>query len=280
MSAAVPAARAQENCSLQTMVGTYAFQERGSSAIVDLTSAPHLGYWNAAISPFATVGEITFTPDGTGKGYYWIRHGPINGGLDPIPVTITITEMNEDCTGKFTYQVNLPGITPPPVIEERIILFDNGRQFRTIPTSISSSGDPNSAWIGFGRRIGKAGRPVHSCGPETAKGKYLLNGENLVMPPQQSIVAVSDTVLLSINVSMSGDYTGMLYEKLGNRSITMPIFGAFTVNSDCSFSGTVRFERLAGTAYVRGVFFDEGKGFYALTLPKPGEATRTMYSVT
>ncbi len=49
-----------------------------------------------ATAPFITVGEITFTPDGEGDGFYWIRIGSLNGWLDPIPVHVTITEMNED----------------------------------------------------------------------------------------------------------------------------------------------------------------------------------------
>ena len=118
---AVPAAYAQEECTLQTMAGTYAFFDKGSSLIVDPSQQPFPLHWAAAMAPFVTVGEVTFTPEGVGDGFYWISIGALSGGLNPIPVHVTITEMNHNCSGKFQYAVNLPGISA--TIEERFVLF-------------------------------------------------------------------------------------------------------------------------------------------------------------
>jgi hypothetical protein len=178
LCAAAPAAYAQEKCTLRTLAGTYAIYEKGASSILDPSPSPLLlPFFAGATAPFVNVTELTFSPDGVGEGFFWIRIGALNGGLDPIPVHVTITEMNENCTGKLQYSVNLPGLSA--AIEERIIVFDQGREFRSVPTSIQNGID-SLAWTGTGRRIGKPGEVVHSCGPHTASGTYLLTAENLV----------------------------------------------------------------------------------------------------
>jgi len=105
---AVSAAYAQVNCNLKTMVGTYAIHETGASHFLDTTPQANL-HFVGATAPFANVGLVTFKPNGIGNGYYWITIGALNGGFDPIPVQVTINEINADCTGKFTYIANLPG---------------------------------------------------------------------------------------------------------------------------------------------------------------------------
>jgi hypothetical protein len=100
---AVPSAYAQQQCSLQTMAGTYAMYERGSSFLLDPSQQPIPLHWAGAMATFINVGEATFSSKGVGNGFYWILIGTLNGGLDPIPVQVTITEMNPECTGKVTY---------------------------------------------------------------------------------------------------------------------------------------------------------------------------------
>jgi len=85
-----PAAEAPQNCTLQTMTGTYAFYERGSSTYADVTGtvmsppAPP-PFWNALDAPFATVGEVTFAPNGVDTGFYWIWAGLSLQPLTPFP---------------------------------------------------------------------------------------------------------------------------------------------------------------------------------------------------
>ena len=97
---AVPSAQASEKCSLETMAGTYAFYEKGSSLFVNLSGKPPPPpFWAAGIVPFLTVGEVTFNPQGVGEGFYWIIAGSLSGGSEPTYVPVTIFEMNPDCTG-------------------------------------------------------------------------------------------------------------------------------------------------------------------------------------
>ena len=266
---AVSSTQAHEKCSLQTMTGTYAFYEKGSSLLnFDPNNPAYLPYFVGGIAPFVTVGEVTFTSEGVGDGFYWISIGAINGGEKPIPVHVTITEMNRDCTGKFQYNVTLPPFIPSATIEERFILFDDGREYRSVPISISG-GIETLAWFGVGQRIRKSGEPAHSCGPHTANGTYLLTAENIVLRDIHE--GVADTLFIREDVSHSGRYTGTLYEKNGALSIdVLPVFGTYTVNADCSFSSTLKFYLLGTnelvTIVINGVFFDEGKQYYALAI--------------
>jgi hypothetical protein len=287
---AVPAARAQGSqqdhqgrpCTMNTFTGTYVFYERGSSTILDPNQVAPLPYhWVGQVAPFVTVGQVTMWRGGVGDGFFWIRTGSFSGGPDPQPIQVTVTEMNPDCTGKFTY--TLPGNPVPTTIVERFILFDNGQEFRTIPTEILNGLTP-LAWIGEGHRLAESQphRPsalfsfdergrndwhpsIRPCGPQTAKGSYVFSAENLVRSGQNPIFA--DTVLLRFDVSTANEIAGTLYEKLGpTGDIQLPTTGTIDIASDCSFAADliVVIKGVPKTVPLRGVFFDQGKRFFAL----------------
>ena len=285
---AMPALQAQEKCSLKTFAGTYVSFEKGSSVTIDLLSTgvvspapgaqPRPPAWLApGIVPFADIAMVTYTPEGIGDGYFWMFEGSTRATLEPIPIHVVVTEINGDCTGKFQYSRN-----DGTVIEERFILFDNGRQYRSIPTLISSPGIPTLSWIGNGKRISQGSAPVRFCGPQTAHGRYLLACENIQKTVPYPTKAVADSFLLNMDVSMSGDYTGMLYEKFGMTSIDgRATVGMVDVNPDCSFGSTINMAGIAGTYEVRGAFFDEGKGLYAMGIlnsSQPSDKQGIQYS--
>jgi len=285
---AAGAAHAQERCSLQTFSGTYVSVDRGSSTTIDLSSTGVLGpapglppsppAWVApGIVPFINIALVTYTPDGIGDGYFWMSAGSLRATLEPIPLHITVTELNEDCTGKFRYTL-ANGVT----IEERIIVFDNGRQYRSVPTTIASPGIPTLAWIGTGHRISQGSAPVNSCGPQTARGSYLMSFDAIAKSGLYPTMAVAEMGLLRTDVSMAGDYTGVLYEKYGAASIDgRPVWGTVTVNPDCSFASTLNVEGLAGSTELRGFFFNEGKEYYGMGIlnpTKPPEPSSIKYS--
>ena len=272
---AAPAAQAQAPCTPETFTGTYVFQERGSSAVFDPASEPYPFHWAGSYAPFVTLGEISMGSDGVGQGYYWVRIGSLSGGPDPIPVEVTVTELNEDCSGRFSYEFYLPGAPGPTTIEERFVLVDNGREFRSIPTV---TGIPALAWIGEGHRIAKLGEPPHTCGPQTASGSYLMTVENLVRLGATPIL--SDSVLLRFHTAMTGEVTGTLWEKFGpTGDIELPVWGTLTVDPDCSFDATLQAFILGklATIPIRGVFFDQGKRLFGLNVHVG--PTGTQYSV-
>jgi hypothetical protein len=267
------AAQAQSACTMDSFTGTYVFYEKGSSAMFppEAQNASMAPFWAGAFAPFVTIGKVTMKPDGVGTGYFWIRVGSINGGADPIPVEITVTEVNADCTGKFSYSLQLPGNPDPTTVTERFLLFDNGREFRTIPADIVN-GVPALTWIGEGHRLSNPDEPLYTCGQQTARGKYVIAVENMVQfTPVMPIF--SDVLLLRTNVSRSGDYTGVLYEKLGpNGNIMLPVSGNITVNPDCSYASTLKLT-IQGTPVTigtRGIYFEQGKKFYGLQVSTGG----------
>lgn len=252
---------AQGTCNLQTLAGTYVMVEKGSSLILNPSAQPVPAHFAGPMAQFVNITEITFNADGVGDGFFWIWDGAIRATLDPIPVRVFVTEINPDCTGKFSYSVNVLGAPTATLIEERFVAFDNGREIRTVPTSIQN-GIPSLAWIGSAHRMSKGTAGINSCGPQTRHGKYLMECENIVRP--NPTTAVADTFLLLSDVSLLGDFTGMLYEKYGQKTVELPVTGTMSVNPDCSFAGTLVVPTKPGTIHTRGVFFDEGKQYYAM----------------
>jgi hypothetical protein len=161
-------------------------------------------------------------------------------------------------------------------VEERFVLFDNGREFRSIPTTITN-GVPTLAWIGTGQRISKPGKMRPICGPQSAHGKYLVTVENIIDVDPKT--AFSDTVLLTEDVAMTGDYTGTLYEKLGPIGpIQLPINGNITVNPDCSMTSSLNVEGIPGPIMIKGVFYNEGKDYFGMAIIDLGNNSPFMYS--
>jgi hypothetical protein len=265
---------AEGRCTLQTISGTYAGYERGSSLLLSLSPQPNPPAWAApAIAPFANVFEFTIRPDGTGDGFYWIWAGSIAATVDSIPVHVTITEMNDDCTGKIAYTANLPGGFSSDIVE-RFIAFDNGREFQSVPIS---TGMPGVTWIGTAHRISKGVAPVTSGGPHAAKGTYLLSCENYVAV--NATTAVSAAFLMRIDVSKTAEYTGALYEKLGQLSVDgHPVSGTWAVNPDFSLTGTLYLPDLNSTINVRGVFYNEGHDVYVMAAGNQDTPTSIKFS--
>jgi len=264
---AVPAAYAQGTCNLQTLTGTWVGYEKGSSLNVVVNPPPQdFPFFTGAMAPFVNVVHVTFNADGIGKGYYWIYTGAVGATEKSVPVKITITEMNKDCTGKLTYLV--PG-TPPATVVERFIIFANGREIRSLPTSITN-GLPGVTWTGTLHRISASSEPVTSCGQQTAQGKWLTTSENIVWWTGDT--AWADTIFLRQNVSETGHFTGTLYEKLGDfGDIQHPIWGTIKVRPDCSFTQWLNIQSITGGVplVVKGVYFNEGKEAYGMAIGIP-----------
>lgn len=270
---AATAACAQGPCTLQSLTGTYAFYEKGSSSILAGSSATYPYHWGGAVAPFLAIGEVTFSSDGIGRGFYWIRIGSFNSGSEPTPVEVTATELTSDCTGRWEFGFNLLGTVY--TIEERFVISDNGRQFRSIPTN---TGVPTMAWVGEGHRISKPNDMLANCGSHTLNGSYLITGENLVKMGAASPI-LSDAVLLRLDFSSGGEVAGTLYEKMGpTGDIQLPVWGTFSIEPDCSFTSSLNavVQGNPTTIRMRGILFDEGKEIYALNVND--RAVGTQYS--
>src|SRR3974390_1368786 len=253
---AIPAAYAQEKCNLQMISGTYVGYERGYSlAVVPDPPKKYFPFFTGAMAPFANISHVTFTSDGMGKGYFWMYLGSVGATTKPIPVQVTVTEMNPDCSGKFVYVAGPNGAT----IEERFILLEDGREIRSLPTSISN-GVPGLAWTGAFHRISEGSAPVTSCGAQTGKGRWLTTCENILW--WSGDTAWADTLFLREDVSDTGEFTGTLYERLGDYGdITHPIWGKIAIKPDCAYTEYLNIKDI-GSALAKGIYFDEGKQSY------------------
>jgi hypothetical protein len=260
---AAPVAYAEGKCNLQMAAGTWVGYERGSSLNVVVNPPPQdFPFFTGAMAPFVNIVHVTFNSKGIGKGYYWIYTGAIGATEKPIPVEVTITEMNEDCTGKFQY------MSGSATIEERFILFDDGREMRSLPRSIEN-GLPGLVWTGTMHRISEGSAAVNSCGAQTAQGKWLTSVENIVW--WSGDTAWADAVILRQDVSDTGDFAGTLYEKLGDRSnIELAIWGTVKVHPDCSFTQRLHIQGFPGPPLIiKGVYFNKAKEAYAMALGFP-----------
>lgn len=276
-----PLVVAQAECTLQTVSGTYAMYEQGFSLVASLaTTTPS---WAApSLIPFGNITEITFDDNGVGEGFYWLWRGALRADIDAAPEHALITELNPDCTGKIEYQVPVPGSTVPATIPERIIVFDEGREIRTVPLTIAN-GIPTMAWLGEGHRIIKGNGPPTNGGPQMVSGTYIATCQNIVTSPANPAIAVADAFILRLDVGMNGDFTGQIFEKMGPASIEgHSVWGRFDVNPNCSINGTLLFDGIPGTILTRGVLFDGGKQLYitgVYNIGKPADQQGLKYSM-
>jgi hypothetical protein len=248
------AAYGQGNCTIRTIVGTYAFNFTGSSAIVTGT-APDPFHWNALYAPIAGVGVFTVRsafprPGGTADGSYWIMAGGMNLGHDPLeptPLHATIS-INPDCTGVMEYSFG------PYAVSEQLLILDNGAEMRSIAVQTAV---PTSTWITTSRRIDGA------CTQNKIVGSYLFSCKSIfVLDPTSTFAGAS---LIRMNISRDGSSTGTFMAKFGPAIVpATQVSGAFKVNADCTAEGTLDFG--VGQNAARGVFFNEGKEGYWLPL--------------
>lgn len=248
------AAYGQGNCSINTIVGTYAFNFTGSSAIVN-GAAPDGFHWNALYAPIGGVGIFTVQrsfprPGGTADGSYWIVAGAMDLGhspLEPTPFHATIS-VNRDCTGVMNYSYG------PYAMSEQMVILDNGDEIRSIAAQTAVA---TSTWITTSRRIGGA------CTQNKVVGSYLFSCKSLFLVDPTHIFAGAS--LIELNLAGDGKSTGTFTGKFGPQIVPpFPVSGVFKVNADCTAEGTLDFG--IGQNIAKGVFFNEGKEGYWLPL--------------
>jgi hypothetical protein len=112
--------RRGSKCSDQTVRGTYAIQMQGTRPVPLAVGG----------DVEAVIGVIIRTYDGAG-GFTQIDNvkGSVTG-IEPDRPGSGTYQVNEDCTGTTRFQ---PG--PGPMIEERMVIVDAGREIRSITAS-------------------------------------------------------------------------------------------------------------------------------------------------
>ena len=162
-------ALAQE-CSLDTIVGTYAFRYTGDSFLGGMPAAP-----DAAIAPGVLpvhsaglyahgviVGTITIAPDGRVNFKYWSTIGSWSSMGAGVAATGRIVDIGYDrtpdgvplsCAGIVEYNPFGTVYTH----RDKFFVLENGRELRTIP--FETPAFPTVASLGVARRITRTSFP-------------------------------------------------------------------------------------------------------------------------
>jgi len=249
----ISVAYGQGNCSLKTIAGSYAFNFLGSSTLVAGQAADHY-HWNALYAPIVGVGIMTIKPDGNATGTFWMDSGTFTTGLTAVTLPATFS-VNPDCTGVLQY----PGAAPGEIVQERLLILDNGNEIRSILASAETY-TPTNTWISTFRRIGGA------CTQNKMAGSYLFSCRSIFpTPPPSPFISVAGAALIRMDISRDGSSTGTFMGKFGPEVVPpIPVTGLFKVNADCTAEGTLNFG--IGVNSARGVIFNEGKEGYWLPL--------------
>jgi hypothetical protein len=247
-------AYSQGQCTMQNIVGNYAFGFTGASTIVK-DAAPDTLHWDALYAPIAGVGLYTIKPTGKADGFYWLVAGAWNFGLTPVPFHATV-DLRADCTGSLTAD-----FFGSPMVE-RFVILGNGREMRSVATLTAS---PTGNWLTTANRI------TGSCGQNKVHGDYLMECKNIFELPVDPNHPLDPHIFggaihIRMLISPGGDYTAKVYGKVGPDSTPFDAFGHITVNSDCTAEGTLATSFLPTVSHGRGVFFNEGKQAFWMPL--------------
>ncbi|MGE5357379.1 MAG: hypothetical protein ACM3NQ_00060 [Bacteroidales bacterium] len=240
------------HCTIEDIVGTYAFTFTGSSAIIEGV-APDTLHWNALYGPIAGVGVYTIKHDGTAEGKVWGVAGAVNGGLAPSPFRSTII-LDGDCTGTLVTQP-LAGSPWPVYSKQQFIVLRDGLEIRAVATETPI---PTGNWHWIAHRIGPNRQRV--------SGDYLFECKNLLQFPIDPPNIFAGAIQIRIRIAQGGDYTGTIFGKVATDNTSFPVSGQITVNDDGTAQGTLTTVAMPTVSHAVGVFFNGGRNGYWLPL--------------
>lgn len=252
------AARAQGNCTMEQLAGTYVYESHGSITFALAPSPPI--EWSLISRPFVATSWFTVLPDGEMSGEGFVILGRAPTVLDAQPLAGRLDELDpETCTAVLEWVgAPVPG-GPSALHRERLVFVDNGREFRSM-LKYSPSG--TMAWIGRGHRLMSDSEDLGACGPHLLAGDVLLQCEALGFEARP----VSAASMARLTVAGDGSFTGTAYSKDPVYAET-EVEGAFDVEPDCKLAATLTSWSLPGAVHHgRGMLFDRGKAGY-LILP-------------
>jgi len=268
------AARAQGNCTMDQLAGSYVYESHGSITFALAPTAPI--EWTTTSRPFVMVGWFTVLADGAMNGEGWVILGRLPTVLDTQPLAGRLYDLDsETCTAVLEWLgAPVPG-GPAGLHRERLVFVDNGREFRSM---LKQSPSGAMAWIGRGHRLTPDSGEVAVCGPHLLSGEVLVQCEAVGFEGR----AVTAASLARLTVVGDGSFSGTVYSKDPTYAET-GVEGFFDVQPDCKLAATFPSWSLPGAVHRgRGMLFDHGKaGFLILpfetTLPD-GSTVRPAFS--
>ncbi len=282
----VPPAVAQE-CSIQTITGTYAFRYTGESFLggppypADAPPGPGVlpvhspGLYAASTN----VGILTIRPDHTVDVRFWSAAGSFRSS--GTTMTGTITSVGNDrtpdgvelgCAATVEYQP-FPPYAPH---HDKFFVLANGDELRTISTDTAAF--PTFAMVGVARRITRALDPAPRCGPQMLTGSRVISCPGPLFTPDGQ--TIGSTAMFHLAIA-NGEATGMLFNRSANVFTATPVQGGMTISPDCTGEGYLLAPGFLSGPLQGGrirymfVFSNQGKEGFAMPLDieMPGGAT-------
>ncbi len=277
LAVVLPTAAAQD-CSIQTITGTYAFRYTGDSFIggpptpaaafpgSDVLPAPSPGLYAAG----TTVGVLTIRPDKTLEAHFWSAAGSfrasdmtMTGNILAIGNEKSSDGVELGCAATAEYQP-FPPYAP---YHDKFFVLDNGNELRGL--MMDSATFPTLTQLGVARRITRALDPAPRCGAHMLSGAHLVSCPGPLFTPDG--YTLGSTAMFQIRIQ-SGKAVGTLFNRTANVFTTTPVQGELTIHPDCTGDGyfvapgflTGPLE--GGRIRYMFVFYEQGKAGFAMPL--------------
>ena len=232
---------AAAQCSLATVRGAWAFQNRGTAML------PFPGSPTPLPVPFVSMGTMRANDQGE---YTMHATLSVGGQVQEVDLTGTI-QVNPDCTGRITDSFGGAA---------RLVIFDNGAEMRMMPTRHPLG--PVTTVSVF-RRMSR-GEP--SCSPEMVRGAYGGTAEGTYMVPapgQPQPVPAPFSGIFSLHFGRGGTGVGAATASLGGMVASVE-FGemSMVVNRDCtatlSYRGVITPTAVQASGTIKYIVLNHG----------------------
>lgn len=269
---------AAQDCSIQTITGTYAIHESGVSFLSpQLPYPPDAPPDPAALPAHAPglyahgviVGVMTVKPDSSVDIRYWSTLGSWSSMRQGVSMTGAISQLGIDqaagtglsCSGIIEYQPfgNVPGS------REKFFVLENGRELRGI--LMETGAFPTFAMHSTARRMTRALDAAPRCSQNTARGTLLLSCPGPLFNPAGDIKTVGSAATIHVRVEDSGAMVGTLHNRSAAQFSSTPLHGGLVINPDCTGEAWFEAPDFVPGAVLKSMFVLTDAGKYGFALP-------------
>ena len=286
MVAVLPAAA--QDCSLNTITGTYVFRYTGESFLGGLPAPPSAEPGPGTIPVHSAglyasgviVGVFTIHPDASVDFKYWSTIGSWSSMRTGVTASGRILDIAPDrtedgvvlgCAGIVEYQPFGTSL----VHKDKFFVLDNGREIRSLP--VETPAFPTVASLGVAHRIHRSGDTAPRCSANSSRGSNLLTCPGPLFSPTGAFQTVGSAAVIDVRILENGIMTGALHNRSASQVTSTPLKGYREVNADCTGEGWFSAPQFAPGAIIRYMFvlYDEGKQGFALPLELYYENSKT-----
>lgn len=284
--AVVPAAA--QDCTLNTITGTYVFRYTGESFLGGMPQPPTAEPGSGTLPVHSAglyasgviVGVFTIHADASVDFKYWSTIGSWSSMRTGVTATGRILDIAPDrtdegvvlgCVGTVEYQPFGTSL----VHKDKFFVLENGREIRSLP--VETPAFPTVASLGVAHRIHRSGDAAPRCAANASRGSNLLTCPGPLFNPTGEFQTVGSAAVIDLRILENGMMTGFLHNRSASQVTSTPLNGFRQLNTDCTGEGWFSAPQFAPGAIIRYMFvlYDEGKRGFALPLELYYENTKT-----